>query len=54
MRAHEFIVENSTVSGSIATVSLPLGSMITRLGFGKPAKYSNSYSVKKRKQNAGR
>lgn len=31
MRAHE-IMENSTVSGSVATVSVPLGSVHTRSG----------------------
>jgi len=35
-------VAENTVSGSIATVAQPLGSMITRTGSVKPAKYSNS------------
>ncbi len=58
MRASEFIREDAsagaTSAGSIATVSQPVGGMITRVGFGKPAKYTNSYPTKKRKQNARR
>lgn len=52
MRAREFIKEDSgaTVSGSIATVSQPLGSIVSRLGHRKPAKYANSVKpVNKRK-----
>jgi hypothetical protein len=47
MRASEFVVENAsagaTGSGSIATVSAPVGGMITRNGgnFFTGAKYSN-------------
>lgn len=56
MRASEFIREDasasSTVSGAIATVAQPLGGIISRTGFGKPAKYTNSRPVKKWKQNA--
>lgn len=56
MRAHEFIKENASVgataAGSVAVIEQPMGGMITRVGFGKPAKYSNSAPVKKRKQNA--
>ena len=47
MRAHEFIVENATAgatgSGNVATVSQPLGGMITRSpGSFFSGKYSNS------------
>ena len=56
MRASEFIREDAsagaTSSGSIATVAQPMGAVISRQGFGKPAKYTNSYPTKKRKQNA--
>jgi hypothetical protein len=47
MRASEFVVENASVgatsSGSIATVSAPVGSMITRNGgnFFTGTKYSD-------------
>jgi len=42
MRASEFIVE-TTVSGSIASVAMPLGGMITRnAGSFFSGKYSNS------------
>ena len=47
MRANEFVVENAsagaTGSGSIATVSAPMGGMISRNGgnFFTGAKYSN-------------
>jgi len=42
MRASEFIVE-TTVSGSIATVAMPLGGMITRnAGSFFTGKYMNS------------
>jgi hypothetical protein len=47
MRASEFVVENAsagaTGSGSVATVSMPLGGMITRNGGSFfTGKYSNS------------
>lgn len=47
MRASEFITENATAgatgSGSVATVSMPLGGMITRNGGSFfSGKYSNS------------
>jgi hypothetical protein len=47
MRASEFVVENATAgatgSGSIATVSQPMGDMITRNGGSFfSGKYSNS------------
>jgi len=47
MRAHEFIAENAsagaTGSGSVATVAMPLGGMITRNGGSFfTGKYSNS------------
>lgn len=56
MRAQEFIKEEAsagaTVSGSMAPVAQTLGATISRQGFIKPGKYSNSVSTKKRKQNA--
>lgn len=59
MRAREFLPENATGgatgSGSIATVSQPLGTIVSRMGLGKPAKYMNSaIAAKQRKKNAGR
>ena len=59
MRAREFLPENATGgatgSGSIATVSQPLGTVISRVGLGRPAKYMNSLTVtRRRKKNAGR
>jgi hypothetical protein len=53
MRAREFIREN-TVSGSIATVAQPLGSMISRSGITEPAKYMNSRQQAKRKKKHAR
>ena len=43
MRAREFIAEDSgaTASGSIATVSQPLGSFVSRLGHTSTTKYLN-------------
>lgn len=56
MRAREFVIETdgATVSGSIASVSQPLGGMISRMGITNPAKYSNSvnFVVKRKKKNA--
>lgn len=58
MRASEFLGENAsagaTASGSIATVSQPMGSVIKRTGFGKPAKYMNSLKPAKRKKSLKR
>ena len=59
MRAREFLPENATAgatgAGSIATVSQPLGSLVSRVGLGRPAKYMNSATrAKPRKKNAGR
>jgi hypothetical protein len=52
MRAHEFIAEN-TVSGSIATVAMPMGEVITRTSTTKPtAKYTKTSM--KRKPNVSR
>jgi hypothetical protein len=46
MRASEFLREESAAgtvtSGSVATVSQPLGGMITRAGSRRLAKYANS------------
>jgi hypothetical protein len=57
MRAREFINENAssgaTSSGSIATVSQPMGSVISRSHFINPTKYANSVK-KEKKQNANR
>ena len=51
MRAKEFIREEAssgaTSSGSVATVSQPIGSVITRSHFINPAKYVNSMKKKK-------
>jgi hypothetical protein len=52
MRAREFIKEDSgtTASGSIATVSQPLGSIVSRLGHTPTTKYRNGIKpVTKRK-----
>jgi hypothetical protein len=59
MRAKEFLPENATAgatsSGSVATVAQPLGTLISRVGLGRPAKYMNSLTVAKRRtRNAGR
>jgi hypothetical protein len=52
MRAKEFMTETTT-SGSIAPVAMPmLQSAIQRRQMSGPAKYANTYSVKKRKQHA--
>jgi hypothetical protein len=55
MRAREFVREN-TVSGGIATVSMPIGEVITRPGLPNKTKYKNSYvnAWPKGKKNAGR
>lgn len=52
MRAHEFIVE-TTVSGGIATVAMPMGDMITRT---QPATPTDKYkkNSRKKKPNAVR
>jgi hypothetical protein len=53
MRAREFIREDTgaTVSGSIATVSQPLGSIVSRLGMPRPTKYANGIRPKKPRKN---
>jgi hypothetical protein len=52
MRAHEFIIE-TTVSGSIAAVAMPMGEVITRTGTTKPtAKYTKTF--RKRKPDVNR
>ena len=47
MRAREFVQENAssgaTASGSVATVSSPIGGLISRTQTTKPAKYRNTY-----------
>lgn len=47
MRAREFVTETAsagaTSAGSIATVSQPIGQMITRTQVTKPTKYRNTY-----------
>ena len=55
MRAREFIQEDATAgatsAGSIATIAVPVGSIITRPQMPKTAKYSNSVrSITKRKK----
>ena len=51
MRAREFILETgsigSVVAGSVAPLSLSTGSMISRNGINKNAKYLNSVPVDK-------
>jgi hypothetical protein len=51
MRAKEFVAETASAgassSGSIATVAMPVGSMITRTQPNKPAKYRNTYKGSK-------
>ena len=41
MRAQEFIKEDTTSSGDVATLSVPIGSTISRMTFPKTAKYTN-------------
>jgi len=41
MRAREFIKEDTTSSDCIATMSMPIGSTISRMTFPKTAKYTN-------------
>lgn len=55
MRAREFLGEEAsagvTTAGSMASISQSLGSMISRAGSRKPAKYANSVgSAQKRKK----
>jgi hypothetical protein len=56
MRAHEFLREESAAgtitAGSVAVVAQPLGTVISRAGSTKPAKYRNSAPEMKRKQHA--
>jgi len=51
MRAREFIAETAsagaTSAGNVATVAVPVGSMITRTQAVKPAKYRNTYKGSK-------
>jgi hypothetical protein len=59
MRAREFLPEDATAgatsAGSVATVSQPLGGMISRTQMPKPAKYSNSaYKAPNRKKQHAR
>ena len=55
MRSREFIQENvATVSGSVAPVAMPLGSIITRTEKPRTAKYRNSAPEVKRKKDADR
>jgi len=43
MRAHEFITENTTTSGAIATVSVPIGAVLSRTdSVPETAKYTNT------------
>lgn len=57
MRAQEFITEEATAgttsAGSVATVALPLGAVISRSLTPKNTKYSNTWvDPKKRKKHA--
>jgi len=52
MRAREFVAE-TTVSGSIATVAQPLGSVIRRNTVTPVAKYKNTL-MKRRKQHVSK
>lgn len=58
MRLKEFVNENasagSTASGSIGTVAMPLGSILSRLGLVNTAKYSNSLIAKDRRKKHAR
>jgi len=51
MRASEFIRE-STCSGSIATVAVPMGGVIKRIEPPKPGKYANSLHKIRKKHNS--
>ena len=55
MRAKEFIREDSsaTVAGNMATVSMPIGGMISRQAFNKPTKYMNALTrpLERKKKN---
>jgi hypothetical protein len=48
MRAHEFLKENAdagtTSAGSMATVAMPLGQVVTRKVRRVETKYANSYN----------
>ena len=53
MKAHEFIQEDATVSGDVAPVSMPMGTIQRRAPFDSfSAKYTTR--KKKRKPNARR
>jgi len=56
MRAYEFLKETASAgavsAGSVAVLSQPLGTVITRVRSAKPAKYRNSAPEMKWKQNA--
>ena len=60
MRISEILKENATSgatsSGSVATVAMPLGSILSRAGSTKTAKYSNSARSidSRKKKHAGR
>lgn len=47
MRAHEFLKENAdtgtTSAGSMATVVMPMGEVITREAYQNKTKYANGY-----------
>lgn len=52
MRAREFVIE-TTVAGSIASIAMPMGEVITRTGVTKPtAKYTKT--SRKRKPDVSR
>lgn len=59
MRAREFVVEDSgaTVSGGIATVSMPIGEVGKRVSSPIKTKYANTPNnawIKRNLKNAGR
>lgn len=58
MRAKEFVAETASAgavgAGSVATVSSPLGAVISRTQLAKPAKYGNSLTQGKTQKNVSR
>jgi hypothetical protein len=58
MRAREFVTETASAgassAGSVSTVAMPLGQMISRKSTVLPAKYQNSLETRKKLKNVSR
>jgi hypothetical protein len=58
MRAREFVIETASAgassAGSMATVSVPMGQMISRQSNIFPAKYQTSSKTRKKLKNVSR